>query len=176
MQENHNDKKEKKNILVPILVFIIIILLALLCFKSCGVEDGVVSDNKFDLQVDPNATDTPTYDVGVSEGEIAIPGGGSITIPANKTDVIVDFFNPIENKDMYYLTFELCLVDDSEQGYEVLYTSGLCEPGSHIQNITLSRPMERGRYEAFIHVQPYTMDESHTKTNNANMKTELVVK
>ena len=99
MSENN---KEKKNLLVPILILIIFILLALLCFKSCGVEDKVVSDNQFDLQIDPNATDNPTYDVGVSEGEIAIPGWGSITIPSDRTDVVVDFFNPIENKDKYY--------------------------------------------------------------------------
>ena len=169
-------EKEKKSLLVPILVLIIFILLALLCFKSCGVEDNVVPNNQFDLEIDPNATDTPTYDVGVSEGEIAIPGWGSITIPSDRTDVVVDFFNPIENKDKYYLTFELCIVNDSEEGFESLYTSGLCEPGSHIQNITLSRPLEKGRYEAFIHIQPYTMGEVQGKTNNANMKTELIVK
>jgi flagellar basal body-associated protein FliL len=127
------------------------------------------------LTVDPNAgayvaaaaSETPTQGV-------AIPGWGSITIPADQTDIIVDFYNPEANEDLYYLTFELRLLDDSEQGYEVLYTSGLVEPGLHLQQISLSRSLAAGEYDAVIHVQPYRMDEDRTPTNNADMKTQLI--
>ena len=58
----------------------------------------------------------------------------------------------------------------------MLYSSGLVEPGKHIQQITLSRGLEKGVYEAVVHVQPYRMSEARTLTNNADIKTVLIVK
>lgn len=128
------------------------------------------------MEVDENASEyvEPTKEQQVSQG-VSIPSWGSITIPADSAEITVDFFNPEENKDLYYLTFELRLPDDSEQGYEVLYTSGLVEPGLHIQKINLARTFDKGTYNAVIHVQPYRMDENKTATNNADLKTELIV-
>lgn len=60
-------------------------------------------------------------------------------------------------------------------GYEVLYKSGLVEAGNHIQKITLSRGLAEGTYDAIIFVQPYRMD-GITPTNNAETKTQLIVK
>ena len=88
----------------------------------------------------------------------------------------VDFYNPVENEGYYYLTFELRILDDSDEGYEVIYSSQLVPSGKHIQQITLSRALEAGEYEAVVHVQPYKMDEAQTPTNNADMKTTLIVK
>lgn len=129
-----------------------------------------------DLQLDENAGEyvEPTKAQQVSQG-VSIPGWGSITIPAASKEIEVDFFNPEENEDLYYLTFELRLPDNSEQGYEVLYTSGLVKPGLHIQKVNLSRELKAGTYNAVIHVQPYRMDENKTATNNADLKTELIV-
>jgi flagellar basal body-associated protein FliL len=127
------------------------------------------------LTVDPNAGTyvAPAASEASTQG-VAIPGWGSITIAADQTDIIVDFYNPEANEDLYYLTFELRLPDESEQGYEVLYTSGLVEPGLHLQQISLSRSLAAGEYDAVIHVQPYRMDEDCTPTNNADMNTQLI--
>lgn len=124
---------------------------------------------------DPNAGEyvAPEADGEVSQG-IAVPGWSSLSIPVNETDVTVDFYNPEENMGQYQLTFELRLPDESEQGYEVLYTSGLIDPGLHVQHITLSRGLEAGVYDAIIHVQPYRMNE-YTTTNNADLQTRLIV-
>ncbi|MCM1133182.1 MAG: hypothetical protein NC340_06885 [Ruminococcus flavefaciens] len=126
--------------------------------------------------IDPNAGEyvEPEKEDNSSKG-ISIPGWNSLSIPKNKKDVSVDFFNPEENEGMYHLTFELRIPDESEQGYEVLYKSGLVDPGLHIQNITLSHELEAGTYDATIHVQPYRMDEQKTATNNADMQTQLIV-
>ena len=126
------------------------------------------------LEVDPNAgvyvppEPTPQPD----SGGIAIPGWGSITLPANQTEVTVDFPNPEANEGRYYLSFALRLKETGEE----LYVSGLVPPGQTIQTITLSRPLEAGSYPAVVHVQPYKMDEAQTPTNNADMETELIVK
>lgn len=125
------------------------------------------------LEVDPDAGEyvAPVVTEKPDGGGIAIPGWGSISIPADETEVAVDFPNPEANAGRYYLTFQLRLKETGE----VLYTSGLVEPGLHIQKITLSRPLEAGTYAAVVHVQPYRMDENQTPTNNANMETTLNV-
>ncbi|MCH5261115.1 MAG: hypothetical protein J1F18_15310 [Lachnospiraceae bacterium] len=128
------------------------------------------------LTIDPNAGSGQMYGTdNTAEQDVAISGRRSITIPANKKEITVDFYNPKENAGAYYLTFELRLGDDSKQGYEVLYTSGLLEPGKHIEQITLSRALEKGTYDAIVHIQPYRMNDEKTLTNNADIKTRLIV-
>ena len=107
-----------------------------------------------------------------SKPGVAIPGWGSLTIPADTEEVTVDFYNPESNKGYYYMTFELRLADTGE----TLYSSGLVQPGLHIQKITLSRGLPSGTYNAILHVQPYEMDEAQTPTNNADMNLKLIVK
>lgn len=125
---------------------------------------------------DPNQGDyVPPATEGAQNG-ISIPGFGTWTIPPKVTEVTTDFYNPEANAGKYYLTFEVRIPNNSEQGYEVVYTSGLVEPGKHIQKVTLSRGFEKGEYDALLFVQPYTMDENQTPTNNANIAFKLIVK
>lgn len=134
------------------------------------------TDDGNDLEKDPNAKDfvEPEKQEDEKNG-VSVPGWSTLDIPANVSEVTVDFFNPEENADKYSLTFELRIPDKSEQGYEVLYTSGLVDPGLHIQKINLSRGLDAGVYDATIHVQPYRMDEKRTATNNADLQTKLIV-
>ena len=142
---------------------------------------GIVPPNVDDkpsgggLVIDKNAGDyvSPVIDSKV-EPNVAIPGWGRITIPSGTTEITsVDFYNPEENEGLYYLTFELRLSTD-DGGYISLYQSDAVPPGKHIQSITLSRPLDAGTYDAVIHVQPYRVSDE-TPTNNANLKTTLVV-
>lgn len=123
------------------------------------------------LELDPDAGEYVTPSPAPKADGIAIPGWGSIMIPAGKTEVAVHFPNPEANEGKYYLTFELRLKETGE----VLYKSGLVKPGLHIQRVTLTRALEAGEYPAIVHVQPYKMDEAQTPTNNANMETVLIV-
>lgn len=139
-----------------------------------SISDGVISDAP---ELDPNAGEYVEPQAEDTEsGGIAVPGWNTLNIPKNEKEVTVDFYNPEENKGQYHLTFELRLPDESDKGYEVLYKSGLVDPGLHIQHITLSRELEEGIYDATLHVQPYRMDEQKTATNNADMQTQLIVK
>lgn len=79
------------------------------------------------LQVDPNAGDYVAPEPEEQSEGIAIPGWGSISLPAGKTAVSVDFANPDANADKYYLSFELRLKDTGE----VLCTTGLVPPGQN---------------------------------------------
>lgn len=125
---------------------------------------------------DPNQGDdqTPGGQKPANTG-VVIAGFGNWTIPPNVTDVAIDLHNPEANAEKFDMTFEIRVVNDSEQGYEVVYKSGLVEAGKHIQKITLSHGFEKGEYEAYLFVQPYKV-ESQTTTNNANLKFKLIVK
>lgn len=107
-----------------------------------------------------------------SKPGVAIPGWGSITIPADTTDVSVDFYNPEANAGWYYMTFELSLSNTGE----VLYKSDAVRPGDHIQHITLSRGLPAGTYDATLHVQPYTITDNPQPTNNADMNLKIIVR
>lgn len=187
--EEEEKKKEKSNLLEWIILIILIILLLLSLTRCQGCSNSGLPDPNFgdtriaevpdpDVpEVDPNARSyvEPVAEKAAESGGITIPGWNTLNIPKNETEVTVDLYNPEANAGRYQMTFELRLPNDSEQGYEVLYKSGLVDPGLHIQHITLSHGLEAGTYEATIHVQPYKMDEQKTATNNADMATKLIV-
>ena len=131
------------------------------------------------LEIDPNAGELITPTPAPTEPGIAIPGWGSITLPAGVTEAQVALQNPEANADWYYLTFELRLptVDEEtgEEGYEVIFTTGLIPPGQYCNKVTLTRALEPGEYTATVHVQPYRMADQ-SPTNNADMETVLIVK
>ena len=188
---NEKGKKQRRNsmikwiVLMLILIILILGIITLIVLLKRGnrveniVEIIVSTENSGDgvgLIINPDAGSGQMSDHdNAVEQDVAISGRRSITIPANKKEIIVDFYNPKENEGAYYLTFELRLWDDSKQGYEVLYTSGLLEPGKHIEQITLSRTLEKGTYDAVVHIQPYRMNDEKTLTNNADIKTRLIV-
>lgn len=101
---------------------------------------------------------------------IAIPGWTSIKIKAGETIVNVPFYNPEQNKDWYYLTFQLTMADTEK----VLFTTGLIPPGQYCNLVSLDFALEAGTYEGTLFVQPYTMDSLGT-TNNMVMPLEIIV-
>lgn len=130
------------------------------------------------LEIDPNAGELVTPTPAPTEPGVAIPGWGSITLPAGVTEASTTLRNPDANADWYYLTFEMRLptVDEEtgEETYEVLFTTGLIPPGQYCNQVTLTRALEPGEYDVILHVQPYRMSDL-TPTNNADTETRLVV-
>ena len=178
MKQNTASPDEKSGRVTKLLIIILILIILLLiagvaaCTSALGPPKTPSPTNGgVELVLDPNAV-LPEPEKPSAQG-VAIPGWGSITIPADTDEIAVDFYNPLENDGFCYLTFELRLIDDSEQGYEVLYTSGLIEPGMHVKTAKLSHGLTAGVYDAVIHVQPYRRDGNLTPTNNADMQTVL---
>lgn len=187
-QELQAKKESRRSAIIKIVMLGVIIILIILLLMKCsgggfggpgdptgpGFQIGGVTDPSAP-DVDPNQGDyvkpeTPEV------GGVAIPGWGKLTVPVNTSkDIVVDFYNPEANADKYYLVFELRIPADNEQGYEVLYKSGLIAPGKHIQKIDFTRGLPAGTYNAILHVQPYRMSDK-SMTNNADLKLELVVK
>lgn len=185
------EKKQQKNgrvkwtVLLLLLLILILGTVTLIILLQRGnhvenIMEIIVSNENsgsgVGLVIDPDAASgLSSKGDNTAERDVAISGRKSIAIPADKKEITIDFYNPKENEGAYYLTFELRLCDDSEQGYEVMYTSGLVEPGNHIDRIELSRALEKGTYDAIVHIQPYRMNEEKTLTNNADIKTRLIV-
>lgn len=196
---------KKANPLLIVIIVLLLIAIGVGIFLAVGMNKKTTETQPMTVPAVPAQPEKPALTIDESAGEykaseekekpempgVAIPGWGSITIPPHITELtnMVDFYNPEVNDGYYYLTFELLVPVHKDQEtaaegkaeetvieYETIYASQLVPPGKHIQSVTLTHGMEPGEYDAVIHVQPYTMDESLTPTNNADMKTKLIVK
>ena len=177
VEQKSSDKKWK------ILVVILAVLL-ILCgtwiiwggvpfFPAAAPNDGGSSSQGGGLTIDPNATENLTV---VQHPGVAIPGFGTMTIPAYTKELKgINLYNPEQNEDWYYLTYKLCLLDKNGAVSEVLYESQLLPPGQYIQDITMSRGLSPGTYEAVMHVQPYRIADK-SQTNNADLRITIVAK
>ena len=176
-QEQHSDRKWK--ILVVILTVLLLLTGGTMIFwggvpffPAFAPNDGGSASQGTGLVVDPNAGEyvSPTQSPGVT-----IPGFGVLTIPAHTQEVTgINLYNPEENKDLYYLTFTLALLDGAGDVSEILYASQLVPPGLYLQDISISRGLAAGTYDAVMKVQPYRVVDL-TQTNNAELKLSLIV-
>lgn len=175
-QTTQQRKESRRNRgLIIVLIVIILVLLGLIAYLMFGSTNDEqqpqgTSDVTAQLAVDPNAGELVTPETEEQEPGVAIPGWGSLTIPAGETEVQTSLQNPEANEGWYYLTFELRLKDTDE----VLFTTGLIPPGQYCNQVTLTRAMEKGEYDAVIHVQPYRISDQ-SPTNNADMENVLIV-
>ena len=148
---------QKKHIVIGIIAAVVIIVTAVLAGMKLSRSQ----------QQD---TFTPDLEQGTSawsdSGEavgIKIPGYPSISLPANQQTVQVALLNPEGNP--CYFTFELVLSDTDE----VLYTSKQVPPGQMIEEITLTRPLEAGQYNATLRITTASLQAM----NGANVETIL---
>lgn len=138
---------------------------------------GSSSQGGIGLVVDPNASDekyvapTQTRTPGV-----AIPGFGTMTIPANTEKIVgINLENPKANEGWYYLTYKLSLTDNNGKITETLYESQLLPPGQYLRDIILTRGLAPGTYKAVLQVQPYRISDN-TPTNNAELVVTIIAK
>ena len=97
----------------------------------------------------------------------AVPGNGSITIPADTEEVKLTLLNPPENP--CWAIFEIVLLDTGE----TIFMSGLVAPAMCIESITLSRPLAKGEYKATVVIRTFEL-ESMTAMNGARVALDLI--
>ena len=100
---------------------------------------------------------------------IKIPGYGDITVNSGDTAWQITLLNP-EGNDCYFKY--AVTIDDSDTP---IYTSDLIEPGKAITEFEVSEPLEAGDYEIHLNISAFTMDESLTDLNGADVKAVLHV-
>ncbi len=176
-----NKQENKNNIPIPLIILIILLILFLIIISIFFSKKIIYYKYERQLPAGVNLTVDPDSKYKNNSPEnfneehgVAVSGINVMTIRADTEYVSTDLYNPKENYGYYFMTFELRICT-SETEQETLYTSGLVEPGKHIYNITLSHSLEKGVYNAVLHIQPYRMDREKTPTNNADIKFRLVV-
>ena len=93
-------------------------------------------------------------------GQIQIPGYGEIIFKANEATQQITLYNPEGNP--CYFTFSLSIDEDEE----ILYESGMVEPGKAIEAIQLTHPLPEGDYQLNIHINTFDLD-TETPLNGA---------
>ena len=157
-----------KKILV-ILIIALILLAAVILWMALRDKDNgrnsagiVVSDESVEWNKD-------LEDTSGGQPGIKIPGYGDITVNSGSTTWEITLLNP-EGNDCY---FQYAItIDDSDTP---IYESDLIEPGKAITEFEVSEPLEAGDYEIHLNISAFTMDESLTALNGADVKAVLHV-
>ena len=136
---------------------------------------GVPSNPSGNLDIDPGADDWNGLQLPDQSGDgapavgIKIPGYPSIALPKDQKTVNVALLNPEGNP--CYFTFEIVLKDTGES----LYKSKLVPPGKAITEITMSKALPAGEYDATIKITTTSVADG-SAMNGANVETVLIVK
>lgn len=149
-----------------VLYGIILILLVLLCIflyfngahsnKQTPTADGLATEWSGEQKLPTESTSIPM---------IAIPGISKLVFKADTTEQKVNFYNPEENNCLFLMS--LYVADTC------YWNSGYVEAGKGFYEITLSQPIPKGNYGAFLQIRCFTKDG--TELNSANVSFELIV-
>ena len=179
--------KNNSQIVISKKMFIITLIVLLLLVVGCVTmvlnrnawfndqsDDPSPSSQPGNLEIDENAGNwngqtLPDKTEDAPAVGIKIPGYPSITLPKDKETVNVALLNPEGNP--CYFTFELVLKDTDE----TLYKSKLVPPGQAITEITMSRALSAGEYNAIIKIATTSLEDG-SAMNGANVETVLIVK
>lgn len=138
--------------------------------NSADIANGQTPFGGMSLILDENMKDYEGRDPEDQGGEVVgtkIPGYGTVRLPSGTKDVKMILLNPEGNQ--CYFTFEL-VVDG-----ETYFTSNLVEPSKCIEDLALTKPLPKGEYTATLKISCYSLDESLTMMNGANVEFELIV-
>ena len=170
----------KKTLIVVLIVLLLLVVGAVTVALNWNtwfgdpIPTGPSTSQNGNLEIDENAgnwngqtlldktEDAPA--VGIK-----IPGYPAITLPKDQKTVNVALLNPEGNP--CYFTFELVLKDTGE----TLYKSKLVPPGQAITEITMSKALSAGEYNATIKITTTSLEDS-SAMNGANVETVLIVK
>ena len=158
-----SENKNKKALWIVLAVLIAVLLVfGGYMLASSRAHHGPVTVNSTPSYEFEEGQSQNLEEGGVTPG-IEIPGYTVIPVKANTKDVEVDLFNPENNNVYFQITLSLT---DTE---EVLFESKMIEPGDHLYNIELTRPLDPGEYDMTIQYSTFTTDGEFTPRNGATM-------
>lgn len=103
------------------------------------------------------------------ENSILLPGISVINVKENDAHVEAALFNPEGNACYFRYTM---ILKDTE---EVLYTSGLIEPGKAVTEFDLDKKFKAGTYPVEIHVETSDLKDPEIAYNGGNIDARLNV-
>ena len=151
---------KKSNINYIFLVFMMIALLISMFWNTQG-----------NVPLDPNSQDYKGKLQRPSNWDansILIPGFDSLRMKADTDIIYVAFSNPRENPCYFQYTVVL---DKTE---EVIYTSGLIEPGKAVVKEKLSKPLPEGVYPITIKIRSYSLEDYEKELNGGAVQPNLI--
>lgn len=171
-------EKEKKN---NKLLRVIILLLLLLIGVGAGVYYQMTKDNNFSrLTRDelalggmlPGKTEQEIADIlssKVAEGmvDIGIAAGPIFEYGGKKGRIAIE--NIAANRYSFQIDIRL---DDTG---DMIFQSGLVDPGFYIEYIELNKMLQAGDYSATAHFVTYSLDETEDQISEINVKIVLHV-
>ena len=178
---------QKKHIVIAVIIIIILLIGGVLVGANWSKWFGgsqpetsqadLTADNsdssKSALDIDPNAGNwdgkMPEDKSDNEEVGIKIPGYPSITIAKDTENVRMALLNPEGNP--CYFKFQIVLQETGETIFESQYVP----PGDAITDVTLTRPLAEGEYNATIMISTIALDQE-TPLNGANVETVLIAK
>ena len=137
--------------------------------KPADISNNNASLSGVGFKLDEGAkeyTESEPKNKGGTPG-IKIPGYGTVTLPSGTTDVKMILLNPEGNP--CYFVFDLVV------NGETYYKSDLVEPSMCIEDLQLTRPLPKGTHTATLKIGTYSLDESLSPMNGANVDFELIV-
>ena len=145
-----------------------------------GIESkatDVTCDTSVFSITDEPVLDADGNDTGATEKciQAVAPYEGDKDVTVTCEDGTTHTYTFRGQENYYYMTFALYL-DNSANGKddELLYQSGLVEPGMYIQQMEMARALSAGTYDAYVVIQPYKSDKT-TKTNSGTVNITLTV-
>ncbi|MBR2043457.1 MAG: hypothetical protein IJ946_03870 [Clostridia bacterium] len=166
----------KKTFIIALIVLLLLVVGAVTVALNWNnwFSDGPSSSQTGEFDIDKNADDwngekLPDKTDDAPAAGIKIPGYPSITLPKDQKTVNVALLNPEGNP--CYFTFEIVLKDTGGS----LYKSKLVPPGKAITEITMSRALPAGEYDATIKITTTSVADG-SAMNGANVETVLIVK
>ncbi len=120
----------------------------------------------------PEKIDTSTKNVTI----VGIP---EIKFKANQKEQNVILTNHKKNEGVCFMEFTIYLDKNGnkaiDDGDEMIYKSGLVQPGYSISKFSIDRTLDVGEYDAVVMQQPYSFDQQRTKLNNMVVATKIIV-
>lgn len=119
-------------------------------------------------------------EIDVSTKNITMRGITQINFIAGQKEQNFVLANDKKNADICFMQYSIYLDKNgnkkADDGDELLYESGLVQPGYAISRFSISRPLSEGTYSAVVVAQPYSFDKQLSKLNNMVFATEIIVK
>ena len=100
---------------------------------------------------------------------IALPGISLVEMEAGQRTVEFPLINPEGN--VCYMKY---IISETETG-EVLYESGLIEPGKAVTSFEINRTLDPGTYDILVQVKTSDINDYTVELNGAQIPAELVV-
>ena len=148
-----------RNLVVLIFILAVLAGMGVWIYHLAGNGNGL----------DPNAEDyEPSFEYsGVTDPDhIALPGYEEIKIVAGTDTAYVALWNPPSNP--CYFQFQLVYDGD------ILYESGLIEPGKAVTEVPLGRTFDAGIYDLNITINTFSLEARETPMNGGNIECKLV--